>query len=280
MKDKRILITGATDGIGKQTAIDLIKMGHKVIIHGRNIQKVKAAADEIENIAGLYPEDYFYADLSLLNEVRDMAMAISSKYKIIDVLINNAGIYQNHFEKSNEGIELTFAVNHLSHFLLTLHLLPSIMASTDGRLINVSSMAHSSSIDLEKINSESNFSAYGSYSHSKICNILFTNYLAKLAKEYFTVNALHPGVISTKLLFKGFGMSGESLKKGAETSVYLASSSEVKNTTGKYFVKCKQSHPAPISNDERLQQALWDMSMKLTQKYLPDNLSDFFGVDL
>jgi NAD(P)-dependent dehydrogenase (short-subunit alcohol dehydrogenase family) len=262
---KTILITGSTDGIGKQTAFELASAGHKVIIHGRKEQRAKAVYDEIANATGNNLLDYVTADLSSLGEVRQLAEDINSKYDKLDVLLNNAGVFYGQKELSADGYEMTFAVNHLAHFLLTNLLLDTIKKADNGRIVTVSSMAHSSDIDFDNLQGEKFYDGYTAYACSKLCNILFTFHLAKmLAGTNVTANCLHPGVISTKLLHAGWGMGGGSLKQGAETSVYLAISKDVENISGKYFVSKRAAHPAEISYDIEVQKRLWEISLKMS----------------
>lgn len=272
MSKKLALITGATDGIGKQTASDLHVMGFDVIVHGRTPDKAKTAAVEIARESGSAVFDTVSADFASLNEVKEMAESLLAKYDKLDVLINNAGIFHNSFQRSPDGFEMTFAVNHLAPFVLTMHLIPLVEAAPEGRIVNVASMAHSSSIHLDQLNSPRHFSGYNAYADSKLCNILFSYYLAKKAGDKFTVNALHPGVISTKLLRAGFGMGGGSLEEGARTSVYLAASAKVKNVTGRYFSDSQPRLSADVSYDEDQQENLWELSVTLTRDYIPDPL--------
>jgi NAD(P)-dependent dehydrogenase (short-subunit alcohol dehydrogenase family) len=269
MSNKTILITGATDGIGKQTATELYKSGHHIIVHGRTIASAEKTAKEISRLGGNDKIDTVAADFGDLAQVKEMAYEILKKYDKLDVLINNAGIYQKNFQRSAQGFELTFAVNHLAHFVLTLHLLPLIISAQKGQIINVASMAHASSLNLDHINDPQYFEAHEAYAESKLCNLLFSNYLAHEAAGLFTVNALHPGVINTKLLAKGFGMHGASLEQGAETSVFLALAKEVENITGGYFVNKKPRHPAKTANDEKMQKELWKQSLEMARSFLP-----------
>jgi NAD(P)-dependent dehydrogenase (short-subunit alcohol dehydrogenase family) len=269
MSNKTILITGATDGIGKQTATELYKSDHHIIVHGRTKASAEKAANEIARLDGNDKIDTVAADFGDLAQVKEMALEILKKYDKLDILINNAGIYQKNFQRSAQGFELTFAVNHLAHFVLTLHLLPLIISAQKGRIINVASMAHASSFNLSHINDPQHFEAHGAYAASKLCNLLFSNYLAHQAAGLLTVNALHPGVINTKLLVMGFGMHGASLEQGAETSVFLALAQEVGDITGGYFVNKKLRHPAKVADDENLQRELWKQSLEMTRPFLP-----------
>ncbi len=270
MNNKTILITGATDGIGKQTAIELAKLGGKIIIHSRNEKKCKKTVAEITNKTGNSDIDHLSADLASLAQVKEMANAVISKYERLDVLINNAGVFENEKIFTFDGYEMTFGVNHLAHFLLTILLLDLIKSSAPSRIINVSSMAHSSNeFDLKNLNSEKSFSSYNAYSISKAANILFTYKLAEdLKGTGVTVNVLHPGVISTKLLHKGWAIGGDSLESGAATSVYLASSNEVEGITGKYFVNKHESSSSSLTYDKELQEKLWDVCYKMVEKFL------------
>lgn len=199
MNNKIVLITGATDGIGRQTALELAALGATVLVHARNEMRGVVA---LKGLRELLPEGKFemvIGDLSIFMEIRTMAEAINHKYPILDVLINNAGVYAETRKVSSNGIELTFQVNYLSHFLLTNLLLENIVKATNGRIINVSSMTHQSAkLDLENLQGEKYYDGYNAYSCSKLENILFTMQLSKrLERTRVRVNALHPGVINT-----------------------------------------------------------------------------------
>ncbi len=274
MKNKLVLITGATDGIGKQTARDLALLGAQVIVHGRNKERVEETVRRLRTLPvggqvknGELRIDGVTFDLSSLKQVKEFAETIKSKYDRIDVLINNAGIYMKDRELTEDGFEMTFAVNHLSHFLLTNELLPLIKKSPEGRIVTVSSIAHqNTSLDFDNLNAEKKFNAYGAYSLSKLANVLFSKELAeRLTGISVASNSLHPGVISTKLLSAGFNISGTSVKKGAETSVYLASSSEAKNISGEYFIDKKISRSHSVVNDLIVRKKFWDVSLEMVR---------------
>ncbi len=255
---KIALVTGSTDGIGKQTALELAKRGFHVIIHGRNEGKCVRTRDEILYNVNDAVLDYVVADFASFRAVRVMTEEIKMKYDKIDVLINNAGIYMSERVLTEDGFETTFQVNHLSPFLLTNILFPFIEKSDDGRIVNVSSMAHQwGKIDFENLNGEKEYDGQNAYSVSKLANILTTYKLHRMTKGKPSVNALHPGVIATKLLYAGWGMGGDSLENGAKTSVYLAASDEVKGVSGKYFVNMREEKSAPITYDESLQDEFW-----------------------
>jgi len=265
---KIILITGATDGIGLETAKQLGRMGYDLIIHGRNGDRIKKAIDIIAHAASdkieLFP---IKADFSSFEEVREMVQEIKGNFSRLDVLINNAGVFMPREVITPDGFEATFQINHLSHFLLTVLLFDKIAVSDKGRIITVSSMAHSSSkIDFDNLRGEKNYDAYDAYARSKLANILFTFHLAeRIMKKGVTANCLHPGVIATKLLHAGWGPFGADVETGAETSVFLATSENVKNVTGKYFVNKTPTMPASIAFDERHQRELWEFSAEATK---------------
>lgn len=267
MKNRIVLVTGSTDGIGKETAKELAGMGATVLLHGRDARKGKKVKDEIMRATGNSRIHFFQADLASLDEVRHIAAAIQEKFNHLHVLINNAGVFEAKRRLSKDGFEMTFAVNHLAHFLLTCLLKDLIIGSAPARVINVSSMAHSTTLDFDNLQGEKGYSGYTAYAYSKLCNILFTFKLAKLWQDKgVTVNCLHPGVINTKLLRAGWGMGGASVRQGARTSVYLASSGEVENVTGKYFFDMQgPAQPAQIAYDEQVQNRLWELSEKWTQ---------------
>ncbi len=263
MAGKRILVTGATDGIGKQTALDLLRMGEDVVVHGRSEEKAKRAADELAAAAGAGPADALWGDLSSLSQVREMAGALHDRYDRLDVLVNNAGVYREKRALSADGFEMTFAVNHLAHFLFTLLTMDLLRASVAGRVVNVASQAHSSEIDLEGVGEGRDYSAYRAYADSKLCNILFTFELAeRLAKTGITANCLHPGVINTKLLRAAWS-GGSPVAEGSRASVYLATSDAVKGVSGRYFVNRREVSPAPLARDAAARRGLWEMSEEM-----------------
>lgn len=259
---KTILITGSTDGIGKQTAYELASLGHQIIVHGRNSTRVDETVADLQsktqnmNIRGVV------GDLALMNNVYALGEMLAAQFPAIDVLINNAGVYMHSKVTTKDGFEVTFAVNHLAPFLLTYQLLPVLLKSDEARIINVSSVAHErGTLDFDNLNAEKKFSAYGSYALSKLANVLFTVELAKKIRTgSLTVNALHPGVIGTKLLKSGFGIDGASLEMGAQTSVYLAVSPEVRSVNGKYFTDCKRKAYNPVADDSAMREKFWYLS--------------------
>ncbi len=276
MQDRICLITGGTNGIGKSTAQGLARMGATVVIVGRSAQKTGQVVEEIRLATGNQNVDSLLADLSSQQEVRRLASDFKSKYPQLHVLLNNAGGTFTTRQLSVDGIEMTLALNHLAYFLLTNLLLDTIKASAPARIINVSSDAHSGGkIDFDNLQGERSYSSFGPYGNSKLANILFTTELARrLEGTGVTANALHPGFTSTGfgknnpgLLMKIMGvvvpLIARSPEKGAETSIYLASSPEVQSFTGKYFVDCKVTQPAPQAADSAVARKLWDVSAEM-----------------
>lgn len=268
MKNKIVLVTGSTDGIGKQTALELAKKDAYVLIHGKDSKRCHKTVDEIAAKSGNNKLQPFVADLSSLKQVKRLAQQINQQYQYLDVLINNAGVYEKSYRESEDGLEMTFAVNHMAPFVLTLLLLDIIKQSPQGRIINVSSMSHYNSpgIDFDDLNLKKNYNGYKAYCQSKLCNIFFTYELAARLKETtITANCLHPGVIDTKLLRSTLGMGGASLAEGAKTSVYLAAAPELESVTGKYFSDCNESESSNYSHNLETRKKLWEISLRLSE---------------
>lgn len=282
MQGKICLITGGTNGIGLATAQALAQMGATVVIVGRNPQKTAEVAADIRTTTGNPNVSLLVADLSSQAEIRRLADEFKSKYIHLHVLLNNAGAVFTERQVTVDGLEMTFALNHLGYFLLTELLIDTLKASgsasNPARIINVSSDAHANGkINFEDLQAEHGYSAFGAYGNSKLANILFTHELARrLAGSHVTANVLHPGVVSTGFLKNGTNRNwlfklaglivpffGRSPQKGAETSIYLASSPDVSNVTGKYFVDSKIAQSSPQANDPTVAAKLWDVSAKL-----------------
>jgi len=270
MENKIVLITGATDGIGKQTAYELADKNATVILHGRNKDRLLKTQEEISHLTNNNNIRIATSNLSSLKQVRLVAEEIKTKSKHLDVLINNAGVYMKSRVLTEAGFETTFVVNHLAHFLLTNLLLNLLKKSGSSRIINVSSIAHTrAQLSFENLNSEKHFEDYNVYAVSKLANILFTYKLAdQLKNDSVTVNALHPGVINTKLLHTGFNIEGAPVKEGAATSVYLASSNEVENVSGKYFERMKEVPSSDDSYNKECQKKMWNVSSQMVKKLL------------
>lgn len=259
------LVTGATDGIGLQTAIELAKGGARVLVHGRTEVKATKAADAVRAEVPSAQTVAVWGDLGKLAEVRALAKQVSQAAPVLEVLLNNAGVFMNERTVTSDGYETTLQVNHLAPFLLTQLLLPNVKAAKQGRVVNVSSMAHARGrVQLDDLQSKRGYTGYGSYALSKLLNVHFTHELARqLEGTAVTTYALHPGVIGTKLLRTGFGMTGASLESGARTSVYCATAPELANVSGRYYSDAREAKPAPHATDAALEKKLWDLSAQL-----------------
>jgi NAD(P)-dependent dehydrogenase (short-subunit alcohol dehydrogenase family) len=260
-----VLVTGATDGIGRETALELARRGARVLPHGRSQDRLDALVKNLRTISVDAALEPVRADLASLAEVRAMAAEVARRGVPVSVLLNNAGVYQRKREESADGFELTFAVNHLSHFLLTLLLLESTPSLE--RIVNVSSGVHASgTIDPERAGRDrGRYDAYAAYADSKLANVLFTVELARrLSGRGVTVNALHPGVVSTKLLTQGFGMGGrDTLEASAATSVLLALDPGVAGLTGRYFAYEREAPMSAAAADRALTKRFFDESARL-----------------
>ena len=277
MQGKICLITGGSDGIGYAASRELARMGARVIIVGRSPAKTEAAVQQIIADTDNPAVKYLLADLSSQREVRRVAAEAMDLVPHLDVLLNNVGAIFLSDRRSADGIEMTFALNHLSYFLLTSLLLEHLRKAPRARIINVSSCAHESpgKFRLEDLPKPSSNQGYGAYKRSKLCNILFTYELARrLEGENITVNALHPGLVRTNIA-RNNGLMGRVVNffirvrgittdRGAETPVYLAASPDVEGVTGKYFVDRRPVLSSSISYDAELAARLWDISVSLT----------------
>lgn len=206
-----------------------------------------------------------------MQEVVLLATQVIELAPTLDALINNAGVYALSRELTEDGFERTMAVNHFAHFLLTRHLIVNLERAAQARIVTVSSGTHHSGrLALDDLTGNVGWTPYGAYSNSKLANLLFTRALAKrLARTRVTANALHPGVIGTKLLSAGFGAGGGPVTQGARTSVFLATASEVTGVSGKYFVDCREASAARNAQDERIAEGLWAESERLLKALLP-----------
>lgn len=262
------LVTGATDGIGRQTALELARAGLRVVLHGRSKLRVDDAIAHVSaEVAGAELEGVSF-DLGSLAAVRKGAALLQEKVGALDVLINNAGIFAEERVLNDAGVEATFAVNHLGPFLLTHLLLPQLRGGPDrpaGRVINVASIAHTRGrIHFDDLSLSKGFTGYAAYAQSKLANVMHALALAdREPGELLRAYALHPGVISTKLLRQGFGpVQGSSAAHGAKTSVMLATAADP-GPTGTYFSETIATPPAKAAQDRLARDRLWDLSMQL-----------------
>ncbi len=260
---KIALVTGATDGIGKETAKVLASLGYRVLVHGRTAEKARAACADIGS------GEPVFADLGKMDDVRHLAAMVAAMTPKLDVLVNNAGVFVHERQLTSDGFELTMAVNHFAPFVLTHRLLPLLEAASMGtdeapaRAVHVSSMAHGrGKLDANDLESARGFDGYDAYARSKLANVLFAVAMAKRTRT--THNALHPGVITTKLLKSGFGMAGASLASGAKTTVKVATATELARVTGKYFSDEREATPSKAARDESLAEELYAVSCRRT----------------
>jgi len=274
MDGKVCVVTGATSGIGKATAAALARLGATVVLVGRDRSRTEAAAAEISSVSASPPRVEI-ADLASLDQVRELASRLAEQERI-DVLVNNAGLVLGERRTTPDGFEHVFALNHLAPFLLTSLLLPKLTASAPARVVTVTSDAHSAArLDLTDPNLEHGWDSWRSYANSKLANILFTRELARrLDGTGVTANCAHPGVVRT-----GFGREARPLlrlgvtiarpfmaspERGADTIVYLASSPDVADETGGYYVKRQRREPSAAARDDAAARKLWEISEKMT----------------
>ncbi|MFW9968924.1 MAG: SDR family NAD(P)-dependent oxidoreductase [Candidatus Odinarchaeota archaeon] len=265
LKDEKIiLITGSTDGIGYQTAVELVKLGYTVIIHGRNQEKAELTIQRIKNDTNQNNIRAVYADLSSFSQIKDMSNMIYNHFDKLDVLINNAGVYKPKRQLTQEGLEETFAVNYVAPFLLTNLLLNLLRNAKSSRIVNVVSRVQSNHLDLKNLQFETGYTGVKAYALSKTCLIMYTYILAqKLRTENITVNCLHPGVINTKLQRTAMGFGGLSPSEGAKNLIYAATSPKLEDISGAYFMNNKSSPTKDITYNKELQQKLWKKTEQL-----------------
>jgi len=271
MKGKVCIITGATAGIGLETAARLGALGARLILVGRNRDKGAAALNALRGRAPNLVAEFYYADLSRRDEIIRLASELLRALPRIDVLLNNAGALFTRRETTADGLERTFALNHMGYFLLTHLLRERLVASAPARIVNVASNAHLKSppLDFADLQYTKAYNGLKAYQRSKLCNVLFTRELARrLAGTGVTANSLHPGFVASSFgdnngfMFRiGIGLakrfSAISLEEGAETPVYLASAPEVATVSGRYFVHAREALPSPAAQDDDAAARLW-----------------------
>ena len=285
LEGKTCLVTGATSGIGKEIASGLVNLGADVVIVGRNGEKCKSVLEEIKERIGLRDGkvdiSYLVADLSSQASIRQLAKEYANSHQRLDILVNNAGVFLSKRTTTIDGLESTFAVNHLAPFLLTNLLIEMIMASSPSRIITTSSVAHGGArIDFDDIEfKKRSYNGIMAYGQSKLANILFTKELARRiggsdGGSAVTANCFHPGAVRTslvqdnpwyyRLIWTVAGSFFLSPERGADTALFLASSSDVNRVTGGYFAKRKQVKPSKAADDEEAAIRLWNASEMMT----------------
>jgi NAD(P)-dependent dehydrogenase (short-subunit alcohol dehydrogenase family) len=275
MHGKVVVVTGGTSGIGQVAAERLAGMGARIVLVARDQARGQAAVERLRTRAPGIAHSLHLADLSVLGETKRVAAGIAAAEPRIDVLINNAGALFNVRQVTPDGLEATFATNHMAYFTLTEGLRERLLSSAPARIVNTASAAHRGMrLDFDDLQAERSFAGWRAYGRSKLCNILFTRELARrLDGTGVTANCLHPGFVATRFgdtsggvlgpamrIFKWFAISPE---KGAETIVYLASSPAVAGTTGGYFIKSKPATPSKAAQNDRTAARLWSASARI-----------------
>jgi NAD(P)-dependent dehydrogenase (short-subunit alcohol dehydrogenase family) len=265
-----ILITGSTDGLGKQSALALARQGATVLLHGRNPQRLEATQREIENATGNGRMETYLADLASLAEIRSLAERVQTQHPQLDMLINNAGVGSGKLiggrrELSRDGYELRFAVNYLAPFLLTHLLLPSLRQSAPARIIHVGSVGQRP-LDFNDIMFERRYNGYEAYRRSKLALVMLTIDLAEQLKgEHVTVNCVHPAsLMNTKMVLETIPFSQSTVEEGVRVVMYLATAPELDNVTGKYFDQQQEAGAHPQAYDATARRRLREISEQLT----------------
>ena len=264
-----VLVTGATDGLGRRVARDLAAEGATMLVHGRSRERAEAAVREIGEETENDGLSYYLADLSSLEEVRRLAEEVYSDYERLDVLVNNAGIGSGPSDGPNrraskDGFELVFAVNYLSHFLLTNLLLPLLRGSAPARIVNVAS-AGQAPIDFDDVMLERGYDGWRAYAQSKLAQIMFTFSLAERLKgSGVTANALHPAsLMDTKMVRESFGYTMSTVEEGAAATERLAVSSDLEGVSGRYFDGQREARAKDQAYDRQARERLWTLSEEL-----------------
>ena len=277
LSDKVIMVSGATDGIGQAAALILARRGAEIVGVGRNPQKCEQSTQMIKELTGNQNVNYLLADLSSQQDIRDLATEFKQKYDHLDVLVNNAGAAFAKRQETVDGIEMTFALNHLNYFLLTNLLLDVLKSGAPARIVNVSSRLHRQGVmDFNDLQFQRGYSRFKAYRRSKLANVHFTYELARqLQGTSVTVNAADPGLVKTNAgsndgllsrLAKGLvdAIAAQTPEEGAQTIVYLASSLEVGGVSGKFFRNQQAIPSSKASYDRQVADKLWQVSAQLT----------------
>ena len=275
MDGKVVVVTGGTSGIGQVAAAELARQGARIILIARDPVRAARALADVSGAGPGVTHRVVYADLASIAETRRAAAEIAAAEPRIDVLINNAGALFNRRRLSPDGLEMTFAVNHMAYFVLTERLRPTLLKSGSARIVNTASGAHrGAALDFDDLQAERAYSGFLVYGRSKLCNILFTRELARrLQGTGVTANCLHPGFVATRFgdgsggllqaLMPVARLGAISPQKGAETIVYLASSPDVASVSGLYFYQRKPDTPSPAAQDDAAASRLWAESERL-----------------
>lgn len=278
MQGKICLVTGSTSGIGKVTARELANKGASVVLVSRSREKGEATQAEIKQATGNQDVELLVADLSLLEDVRRLATEFQQTHDHLHLLVNNAGCAYPTRTLTSDGLEATLAVNYLAPFLLTELLLDTLKASAPARIINISSAQHvNASIEFDNLQGEKKYTNLGSYNQAKLAVLLWTYELARqLEGTGITVNALHPGIVASNFVAGMVGVPAVVMKlgkpflltveQGAQTTLYLATSSDVEGVSGKYFVKSQEKKSSSGSYDQAVGSRLWEVTEQLVAR--------------
>jgi len=275
MQGKTVVITGGTSGIGEVAAMALARLGARIVLVARNKSRANATLARLRRSAHGLDHCAYFADLTCLAEMKRVAAQIADKEPPIDILINNAGALFATRRLTEDGLECTFALNHMAYFVLTVGLRERLLASGAARIINTASAAHQgATLDFDDLQSAKSFGAVKTYGRSKLCNILFTRELARRLRDTgVTANCLHPGFVATRFADQSGGLISHfawlakffaiSPAEGAKTIIYLASSADVAEMTGEYFYKCLPIIPSSAALNDRSALLLWQRSAAL-----------------
>ena len=277
------MITGANSGIGKATAIGLANLGATLILVCRDQARAEKAIAEIKEKTDNDSIDLMISDLSSQKEIHNLVKEFKSRYDNLHVLINNAGVNLSKHSLTEDGIETTFAVNYLAQYMLSILFFDILKKSAPARIVNVASSVQAKSIDFDNLNGDKHYSQLKAYAQSKLAVVLFTyEFARRTIGTGVSVNCLHPGYVKTNMIrnFRPFvkyfyhlvGLFMKSPKRGAKTSIYLASTPDIDGASGKYFKKRKEARSAKRSYDISLSRKLWDVSAKLTNLDFKSNL--------
>ncbi len=279
MQGKICLVTGATSGMGKETALGLARMGATVVLVARDSTRGKETQREITRQSGNEHIDLLLADLSSQQEVRKLAAEFKTKYQQLHVLVNNAGAVFTKRQTTVDGLEMTFALDHMAYFLLTNLLLDTLIASAPARIINISSQAQGfGKINFDDLQSEKSYGLFGftAYGQAKLANVMFTYELARrLQGTGVTVNAVGPGLVATNFGVSNRGIlssitkfamrSAKTPADATKTAIRLASAPELQNETGKFYYNEREIHSSKLSHNVATQKRLWEVSEELTK---------------
>ena len=265
MENLNVLVTGSTAGIGRQTALDLARLGARVLLHARDHARGEPVLEDLRRASGNRSMELVVGELASLAGVAALARSVRARTGRLDILINNAAVFRKERTWTEDGFETTFAVNHLAPFLLTGLLMEALEAAPGARIINVASMAHAGArLDFDNLQGERFYDGFSAYDLSKLANVMFTLELAeRLRGSAVTANCLHPGVVTTRLLTEGFGITGIPVERSTRCLLHMALSPLMAGVTGQYFVDSRPAAPAPMAREWGIRGKLWECTESL-----------------